>query len=685
MPVAILDVPDADRHARKRIVRTLRFLLVLAVIGAAYPAATEGRLSWHFWLAAGLLFASNITYHFERTDLFQRFRLSALLFLFDTAVLAYMMYEMGESSRDFFMMFALTILMAASGRGAGGAFLVTFVVGTLYALLSFYGKTGVTFLSVAFMTRLAFLFVLSIFVGYLASEADRARGAARMGADLYRQLFERNPAYVFLCDPGGRIIAHNRAVETAMGYRAGELLGRPLADIADLPESWRPGAAGAGPGCPVEDRELVLRRKGGEPVSAKATLAVIPSPDGPLLQLLAHEESRELRKMREAVLRAEKMSAVGQLIAGVAHELNNALTAVLGFSELLARQITEPEHLRKIRLVEQEARRAVHVVGNLLVFSRRHDTQRTLFSLNKAVSDVLDLKTYDLRLRRVAVDWQPCPSLPDLVGDPQQTVQVVLNLLNNAEQALEGRGSGRLIRVRIGREGGEVFLEVSDNGPGILPEILPRLFDPFVTTKAQGTGLGLSVSRSIVREHGGDITVRSEPGQGATFRVMLPAPPGETAVIRPGIETTWKMGLEGLRFLVVDDEAGVRESVSEMLRTAGGHVEDISGEPDLVETLAAGNHDAVLCDMQMPGINGREIHARLRARLPGAEQRLIFITGDMLSPDTRKFIEESGCLFLEKPFDAKQLVAVVSEQVRRSREDATPSARATQAGSVTRP
>lgn len=292
MATPVPNPPDSGATFQKRIVRTLRFLLILAVLGAAFPAARSGDLSWRFWLAGGLLFASNIAYHLERAEVFAKLRVSALLFLFDTALLAYMMYELGERSRDFFLMFALTVLIAANGRGVGGAFVSTLAVVVLYTVLTAYGKTGVALSSPTFFTRTALFFVLSIFIGTLAHQAELARGAARQSTQLYRRLLDASPMYILLCDPAGRILAVNRAAESALGYAEGELRGRALADVTDLPIPWR-----AGPDVParedrVESLSLTLRRKDGTAFRAQATLGIVSAAEGPFLQVLAYEEAR---------------------------------------------------------------------------------------------------------------------------------------------------------------------------------------------------------------------------------------------------------------------------------------------------------------------------------------------------------------------------------------------------------
>jgi two-component system NtrC family sensor kinase len=238
------------------------------------------------------------------------------------------------------------------------------------------------------------------------------------------------------------------------------------------------------------------------------------------------------RRLAEQLLQREKLAAMGQLVSGVAHELNNPLAGVLAFSELLLAEPAvdaaagpEARELRELaETIHREARRAAGIVGKLLTFARQHPPQRSATDLNHVLLEALDLRRYHLRAQQVDIELALDYELPPTSADGPQLRQVFLNLITNAEHALLRQPSGRRLTVRTRQADGRLFVEVSDSGPGLAPEERARIFEPFYTTKpaGQGTGLGLAVSQGIVRDHGGTLEVDSAPGRGATFVVTLP-------------------------------------------------------------------------------------------------------------------------------------------------------------------
>jgi two-component system NtrC family sensor kinase len=236
----------------------------------------------------------------------------------------------------------------------------------------------------------------------------------------------------------------------------------------------------------------------------------------------------ELNRLEQQVMQSEKLAAMGQMMVGVAHELNNPLTAILAVSDMLREHSEDPGHRRQLELMHQQARRAVDIVQDLLSFARPPAPRKGHVQLADVLRRALHLHEYSLRRNNVAVDFLPEKGIPDVLGDSNQLIQVFLNLVVNAEQAIrEVRESGT-IRVRMGRgAAGEplVWASIQDDGPGIPEDILGKIFDPFFTTKrpGRGTGLGLSISMAIVKEHGGRIEVQAAPGGGSVFAVTLPA------------------------------------------------------------------------------------------------------------------------------------------------------------------
>ena len=353
----------------------------------------------------------------------------------------------------------------------------------------------------------------------------------------------------------------------------------------------------------------------------------------------------ELKRLEEQLIQAEKLAAMGQMLAGVAHELNNPLTAILGASELVRERPGVDEMTRKqLEMTHRQARRAARIVQNLLEFSRPASPQKKALDLNAVIERTLQLHEHSLRRNAIEVDFHPCPGLPVVVGDASQLIQVFLNLLNNAEQAIrEIRPSGR-IQIRLVREGSRVLAAVEDDGAGIKPEVLPKLFDPFFTTKRPGggTGLGLSICLSIVREHGGDIEAESLPRGGAAFTVSLPASfqekarevrlesdssgAGEMRALTPAL-------LKDRTIMVLDDEESIRSLLSEGLAGHGLKVDCAANAEEALQLILAGNYDAVLCDLKLagsgPNSDGYGVAQRLKIAAGANKPEVIYMSGDV--------------------------------------------------------
>jgi len=511
---AISDVIGGVYTFRKRIIRTLRFLLLMAIMGMAYPMAQQHTLPWQFWLAAGLFFISNIAYHFEKADIFQVPRLGIFLFLFDATLLAYMLLAIGERNNEYFALFALTILMAAMSRSLFATAISTLAAGAIYALLTLYGRTSLDLLSMAFMTRLAFLFAVSLFVGYLSFETDQTRKSPRLCTDLYRQLFEVSPSYVFLCNRRLQVIQMNPVAEAELGYRLDDVRGHSLAQIADLPD----GVGRDGGLKPMGGIAMAFVRGNGTRVRATATVSDVASSAGPLLLVVAHPDAGPVVAPVSHLSRVEFRAALGTLGGGLVNEVHGVMQAMAHVCERVGSHAQDPAVLA----VKEAAERVSRSLRDYKLFAQGAAGEAAAFDLNEVVSRVVRLKTYELRARQVVLDWQPDPALPEAHGDAGAVGQVVLSLLQNAQEAVEEGMAGRTIRVRAGRADRHVWLEVADDGPGIRPEIRPRLFEPFVTHKPEGIGLGLHVARRLLEARGGTIAVQEGARGGATFRVELP-------------------------------------------------------------------------------------------------------------------------------------------------------------------
>jgi PAS domain S-box-containing protein len=381
----------------------------------------------------------------------------------------------------------------------------------------------------------------------------------------------------------------------------------------------------------------------------------------------------ELERQREALHQSEKLTALGSLLAGVAHELNNPLSIVVGQSLMLREAAADPKIAARAEKIRKAAERCARIVRTYLALARQRPREMAAVDLNGIVEMAADLLAYQMQTTDIAFGKALVGEPAMVEGDADQLNQVVTNLLINAQQALADAARPRRLdlSIAVDRDKGRARLTVADNGPGIDRGIRSRIFDPFFTTKPHGvgTGIGLSMCLSIAAAHGGAITVEETPGGGATFVVELPLLAGDMpASARTADGPGMAMG-EGLRILVVDDEEEIADMIGEMLRAAGHRVEAVGNGREALDRLAAAAFDLVLSDLRMPVLDGPSLHAELRARYPAMRDRIAFITGDTLSPRLRKFLADTGAPCLEKPFTATEVQALVN----RMRPAAGPS------------
>ena len=374
-----------------------------------------------------------------------------------------------------------------------------------------------------------------------------------------------------------------------------------------------------------------------------------------------------LKGTQEQLIQSEKLSAVGEFVAGVAHELNNPLAAVMGFSEMLKDADVGEKPRRYLDMIFKSAQRCQKIVQSLLSFARRHQPERKPVSVNKLVEAVLEIVAYPLRTSNIEVVTKFDPKLPVVMADEHQIQQVFLNIVNNARQAVEAHQPQPNGRIKITTEVCEpnVRVIIQDNGPGIPEENLRRIFDPFFTTKevGKGTGLGLSLCYGMITEHGGNIKPMSRPGEGATFTIELPIAYDFGAAI----ETLPAAGTEkinpregaGKKILVIDDEGSILQMIHDGLGRSGYRVDTVADGETALQRLKENHYDAIFCDWKMPGLNGRQIYEQLRATNPEFCRRVIFITGDVINEQMQEFLEAEKRPCLAKPFKLAELRDII--------------------------
>ncbi len=502
------------------------------------------------------------------------------------------------------------------------------------------------------------------------TERRRLTGALEQSEAQYRRLVDNAPQTIYAVDRDGRFTEANPAAVELLGRPLAELLGRHFADVVvaeDLPRTQAAFQALLTGAAPEVALELRIHRPSGETRLVHIQGVVIREGSEVTGGHGIARDVTEEREQEQRLRRAERLASIGTLVGGVAHELNNPLAAIVGFTQLLLMDEASQGAREDLETIQREAQRMAEIVANLRRIAR--DSQepsgaREPVDLNDVVRHVVRTLTYSLRTQNVEIREDLEPELPGVLGDRGQIEQVVLNLVVNAEQAMEGRADSRLI-LRTRRTPGGACLHVVDNGPGIPQADLERIFDPFFTTKSpgEGTGLGLSLVHSIVTEHGGEIQVDSRVNAGTAFRVDFPrAPHSVHPEPAPEARATPGTPHRPLRILVVDDEETVRRVVVRFLNRRGHAVDEApDGEAALalIEAQGGGEYDAILSDLRMPGLQGTQLLARLKARDPALERRLVFMTGDTARVEAERLIEEAGVPVLAKPVDLKALAAAL--------------------------
>ncbi len=368
----------------------------------------------------------------------------------------------------------------------------------------------------------------------------------------------------------------------------------------------------------------------------------------------------EIRTAHEQLIQSEKLASLGQLISSIAHEINNPLTPIIGYSQrLLIQPGIDEKEKRSLELIHSSAQRVAKIIEKLLSFSRKYKPERTYEDINLLIEQSLEFREYQLKLENIKIVKDLDPELPKTMVDPHQIQQVFTNIILNAEQAMsESQDHGRLkVGTKI-KKNNIIEISFSDDGPGIPKEYIGKVFDPFFTTKdpGKGTGLGLAVAYGIINEHGGEIHVSSDEGKGTTFVIELPVLGHETVLRRNKEEDISRTPntIKGKRILIVEDEDIIVDMIKSVLEEESNIVDIARNGKEALTVIGTNQYDIIVCDIKMPHMNGIALYNEIKTMNPDLIQRFIFITGD-LSTETIEFLKETGNEVITKPFKVEKL------------------------------
>jgi PAS domain S-box-containing protein len=490
--------------------------------------------------------------------------------------------------------------------------------------------------------------------------------------EFVRRLVACFPDVIVVLDTDGRYTFVSPRIQELLGYTPeefvdGTLEERPHPDDRDaVMKFFRDLVSGETPVGTVEYR---TRHKDGSWRVFRANASPLTDSEEKVIGVVASaRDVTEAKRLEQQLLQSEKLAAIGQMVSGVAHELNNPLTAIIGISDLLRDRAPDDSFRRQTELVQKQARKAAGLVQGLLMFSRPSRPLNQKVRIEDLIDRAIDLRRTMLDSCRVAVTLDHPNDLPAVDADPNQLTQVFVNILLNAEQAISSARDHGRIEVHTGVSDGKLEILIDDDGPGIAAGIRSKIFDPFFTTRRAGggSGLGLTICLVIVKEHGGSIEAQSSPLGGARLRILLRASKSSSVPHAGAASAQRREGLKGRSILVVDDEEDIRDLVSEGLGARGAVVDTARNADEAWSRLSAKSYDGVICDFNLKGMGGLELFDQILQRDAHGAPRFLFITGDLLDRGQLSSLERKGARALQKPFQISELAAVLEEFLANS-------------------
>ncbi len=503
----------------------------------------------------------------------------------------------------------------------------------------------------------------------------------------FRSIYAESPIGIQIRDARGKLIGANKACFSMFGLSEAEdgvVLGKwyGLFEDPNIPQQVKNKLQRG----EIARSELIIESRritGTEDRATGLYIDALITPltlheGGPLKGYLVQLQDITERKRSEAERKeleqkahlASRLATVGMMAAGIAHEINNPLTGVVGFTQLLMQRELPDDVRTEVEIINESAQRVAGIVRGLLTFARQQKPERRQVDINDIIKTNLNLRAYEMETNKIEVEKHLAPDLPSTMADSSQLQQLFLNILINAETEMKlAHGKGRL-SIKTGCKKGMIKVTVEDDGPGIPQENLYRIFDPFFTTRevGQGTGLGLSICHTIVTQHSGRIYADSQPGKGTTFVVELPVCSLAEEVDNIETHPAGAESVEPARVLVVDDEPSVLQFLSRALAIDGHKVDTAATAWEAIMRLEECPYSLVMLDIKLPDIGGAELHERIRNIRPDMPQ-IVFITGDVMGTDTRDFLAKIGVPHITKPFDAISLRKEVNRALAGKRPD----------------
>lgn len=494
---------------------------------------------------------------------------------------------------------------------------------------------------------------------------ERKSGELRMR--MLRDAMDQADETVIITDADGVIEYANATTATKTGYPFEFLVGKSprifksgVHSRAYYERLWKTVKSGH-----IWKGRMVNRRADGTHYEEDVTISPVLGGGGAISHFIAiRRDLDEQKRMQERLIHAEKLSSIGTFVAGVAHELNNPLTAVIGFSNDLRQRADLPEDLRQtLGIIADQSKRAVGVVKNLLSYSRPHKAERCLLDINKLLENTIGIHRYRLMADNISIETAFHPGPLTIYADEGQIQQVVVNILLNAQAAIRIAGPDGAIRVATRRETEwleeAAVITISNSGSSIPPDNIGRIFDPYFTTKKSGHGLGLYVAHSIVLDHHGDICAENLPEGGVAFHITLPCGADERVAARVPAAIHGTIPAGG-KILVVDDEAPVRDWLAGMLLRHRVFAAAAGGFGEAVDHLRNGTFDVIVSDYKMPGKDGIDLYGWLEEQRPESAKHFIFLTG-VMDERLRQFCESRGLATLTKPVDEEAIIGAISQ------------------------